>query len=324
MAHLLSDYRRAGADLPFGDPGHFHGAAMEGYYWRIVDAAHGRVLVALCGVCEGIRGRWALVALASHPGGVVRHAIADPASGDPHRFGVVAGEVLEGSLDRLSLRLDAANWIEADLSPVLPWPRRSFGALGAAQMTPGLAQYWHPVLLHGRADGEACVAGRRQRLDGARVYVEKNWGPGFAGRWWWGQAAAFDDGELGVAFAGGHLPLLGARPAPTAVVIHHGARVLAFRPPLARVRVAAGAGRWRLRLRSPAYRLELEGETAGAAPHVLPVPELGVPRVEMRSQQVLAGHIQLRLRRGGRTLIDAGSPLAGLELGEPRPPGSPR
>jgi tocopherol cyclase len=318
-------YRRAGADAPFGDPGRDHHAAMEGYYWRIVDAARKRVLVVLCGVCEGPNGRWALVALAGHPGGVVRYTIAEPAAGDPRRFGVAAGEVLDGSLEHLRVRLDADNWIHARLQPLLSWPRRAFGALGPAHLLPGLAQYWQPLLLDSQVSGEACVAGRRLRLDGARAYAEKNWGPGFAGRWWWGQAAAFPEPELGVAFAGGQLPLLGVRPAPTAVVVRLGRRVLSFRPPLARTKAAAGSGAWRLRTSSPRYRLELEGESGNTAPHILPVPELGVPRVEMRSQQLLAGHIHLRLRRGRRTLIDASSPLAGLELGEPPTrPAAPR
>jgi tocopherol cyclase len=76
---------------------------------------------------------------------------------------------------------------------------------------------------------------------------------------------------------------------------------------------------------SPRYRLELEGEAAGTAPHILPVPETGAQRVHMRSQQLLAGHVRVHVRRGARTLIDASSPLAGLELGEPSPtrPGGP-
>ena len=320
----LRAYRRAGADPPFGDPGRYHGVAMEGYYWRMVDAERQRVLVVLCGVCEGPTGRWALVAFATHPDGVVRYAIAEPVRGERRRFGVAAAQLLDGSLEHLRLRLDADHWIDAALRPVLAWPHRAFGALGPAHMLPGLAQYWHPVLLDAEVTGEACVGGRCLRLDGARAYAEKNWGPGFAGRWWWGQAAAFPEAELGVAFAGGHLPLLGASPAPSAVVVRLGSRVLSFRPPLARARVAAGAGRWQLRMGSPRYDLELEGDAAGAAPHILPVPELGRPRVEMRSQQILAGHIALRLRRGRRTVIDASSPLAGLELGESPRPGGPR
>jgi len=40
---------------------------MEGYYWRIVDPAAGRVAMVLCGVCAAPDGRWAVVALARHP-----------------------------------------------------------------------------------------------------------------------------------------------------------------------------------------------------------------------------------------------------------------
>jgi tocopherol cyclase len=174
--------------------------------------------------------------------------------------------------------------------------------------------------------GEACVAGERVSLDGSRAYAEKNWGPGFAGRWWWGQAAAFPDPDLGVAFAGGRLPLLGAQPAPTAAVVRLGDRVLAFRPPLARALAQVGNQGWRVSLRSTRYTLTLEGDADGNAPHVLPVPEPGPPRFEMRSQQLLAGSIALRLRRSSRTIIDARSPLAGLELGHPSrepPPARP-
>lgn len=325
---LWLQYRRAGADAPFGDPGRDHQAAMEGYYWRIVDAERERVIVVLCGVCRGPSGRWALVALAAHPGGVVRHEIAEPAAGKRGRFGVAAGELLDGSLEHLRVRLDDENWIDARLHPLLAWPHRAFGALGPAHLLPGLAQYWHPVLLDAEVSGEARVAGRTVRLDGARGYAEKNWGPGFAGRWWWGQASAFaHQPELGVAFAGGRLSLLGACPAPTAAVVRLGPRVLCFRPPVARARVAVADGHWRLRVTSPRYRLELEGEAWDAAPHILPVPEPGARQVRMRSQQLLAGHIHLQLRRGARTLIDASSPLAGLELGDPSPPrpaGPPR
>ncbi len=161
---------------------------------------------------------------------------------------------------------------------------------------PGLAQYWQPVLLDAEVSGEACVAGRPIRLDGARAYAEKNWGPGFAGRWWWGHAGAFGDGDLSVAFAGGRLPLLGAEPAPTAAVLRIGAEVIALRPPIARARVSTGGLGWRLRMRSARYSLELEGEPDGNRPHTLPVPEPGPPHFVLRSQQLLAGGIALRVQ----------------------------
>jgi hypothetical protein len=317
MRELAAAYRRTGADPPFTDPGRNHGAAMEGYYWRLVHPDAGWVIIWLCGVCQGLGRSWATVALAAHPGGFLRHGTVEPAAGDFERFGARAGDVFRGSLHDLRVRMSDDAWVEARLRPRVTWPRRSLGALGLGQVVPGLAQYWHPVLLAADVEGEACVGGRRLRLEGAHAYVEKNWGPGFAGRWWWGQAGAFPDPDVGVAFAGGQLPMLGVSAAPTAVVVRLGERVLRFVPPLARAQTRVDAHDWRVQVRSPRYRLELEGEAGREKPHLLPVPEVRERRVEMRSQQVLAGRLRLRVQRGRHMLIDAVSPMAGLELGEP-------
>jgi hypothetical protein len=317
MSGLLAAYRRAGADLPFGDPARDHGAALEGYYWRLVHPEAGWVIVWLCGVCRGRGGSWATVALAAHPDSFLRHARLEPATGDPDGFGARAGDVFRGSLDELHVRMGDDAWIEARLRPRVTWPRRALGALGLGHVVPGLAQYWQPVLLAAEVEGEACVGGRRLRLEGARAYAEKNWGPGFAGRWWWGQADAFPDRDVGVAFAGGRLPMLGVSPSPTAVVLRLGGQVLRFVPPVARIRVAVGSHGWRVRVRSPRHRLELEGDADGEEPHLLPVPDVGDGRVDFRSQQLLAGRLRLRVDRGRRMLFDAVSPLAGLELGNP-------
>ncbi len=325
MSGLLAAYRRTGADPPFGDPARDHGAAFEGYYWRLVHPEAGWVIVWLCGIGRGSGGSWATVALAAHPGGFLRHGTLEPAVGDFDRFGAHAGDAFRGSLDELRVRMADDAWVEARLRPRLTWPRRALGALGPAHVVPGLGQYWHPVLLAAEVEGEACVGGRRLQLEGARAYAEKNWGPGFAGRWWWGQADAFPDTDVGVAFAGGRLPMLGVSAAPTAVVLRMGQRVLRFAPPLARAQARVGPDHWHVEVRSLRYRLELEGETGGEKAHRLPVPDVRERRVEMRSQQVLAGRLRLLVQRGRRTLIDAVSPLAGLELGDPpREPGCPQ
>ena len=67
MSGLMAAYRQTGADPPFGDPARNHGAAMEGYYWRLVHPQAGWVIVWLCGVCQGPGGSWATVALAAPP-----------------------------------------------------------------------------------------------------------------------------------------------------------------------------------------------------------------------------------------------------------------
>jgi hypothetical protein len=325
MNGLLAAYRRTGADLPYTDPARNHGAAMEGYYWRLVHPEAGWVIVWLCGVCQGSGGSWATVALAAHPGRFLRHGTVAPAAGDFERFGARAGDVFRGSLDSLHVRMGDDAWVEARFRQQLTWPRRALGGLGPAQLVPGLAQYWHPVLLATEVEGEAYLGGRRLRLEGARAYAEKNWGPAFAGRWWWGQADAFPDADLGVAFAGGRLPMLGVSTAPTAVVVRLGERVLRFVPPVARAQARVDAHRWHVQVRSPRYRLELEGQAGEEEAYRLPVPDVRERRVEMRSQQVLAGRLRLSVHRGRHTVIDEESRLAGLELGEPSPErGSPR
>ena len=250
-----------------------------------------------------------MVACAAHPGGFVRWAPVAPACARGDGFGADAGEVLRGSAHSLTVGLHDAS-VDVRLRPRVVWPRRALGALGPAQLVPGLPQYWHPVVLAADVEGEACLAGTRLRLDGASAYLEKNWGPGFAGRWWWGHAGAFPDGDVAVAFAGG--PVLG-RAAATAVVIRVGSKLLRFSPPLAYV----SADRWHVRARSVRHSVEIEGDPAGHEPHLLPVPDVEAGRVEMRSQQHLAARLHVRLRRGRRTVIDETSPLAGLELGEP-------
>lgn len=317
LNRLLAAYRNTGADPPFADPALAHGTALEGYYWRVVDAEAGAVVVVLCGICRARDGPWATVAIASHPGGFTRYAMVAPAVGETSTFGAWAADILHGSAARLSVRLGEDAWVELRLRSALLWPRRAFGALGPAQVLPGIGQYWHPVVLAARADGEACLGGARLRLAGATAYAEKNWGPGFAGHWWWGHADAFPGGETTVAFAGGRIALGGRVVSPTAVVVRFGARILRLAPPLASVRAGATARAWKVRARSPRHAVEIEGEPSDSPPHLLPVPEVAERRVNMRSTQYLAGLMSLRVRRGRRTLFDDESPLAGLERGVP-------
>jgi hypothetical protein len=314
VTRLSAAYRRTGADLPFGDPRRAHGVGMEGHFWRFTDAAAGRVVIVLCGVSRAADGgTWALVALAAHPGGFRRHALVPVASARADGFGVTAGDVLVADERTLRVRLPGAE-LDAALEPVTPWPRRAFGALGAAQSVPALGQYWHPHLLLGTVGGEARLAGDTWPLGAATVYAEKNWGSAFAGHWWWGQAHGFGDATT-VAFAGGRL--LGR--APTALVVAVDDRVLRLSPPLAHTVVATAPNRWRIEAAGPRHRVEIVAEADAADVHVLPVPVPAERRVVERSRQHLAGHLELTVRRGGRVVHRAETALAGLERGTPSP-----
>ena len=276
---------------------------MEGYYWRIVDLARGRVVMVLCGVCAGPQGRWAAVALARHPERLLRTAIVPQASADGRGLGVSAGAVLVGDDERLRVDLGDGARLDVRFADRVGWPHRAFGALGPAHVVPGLAQYWHPHLLGARVEGSG--------LEGALGYAEKNWGPAFAPHWWWGHA--FFAPDVSAAFAGGPLRLLGHAVAPTAVVVRLGARVLRLAPPLAHVRAVGGG--WHVQARSPRWMVELEGEAAPHELYALPVPVPGVRSTEPRSRQALAGRLTLAVRRGRRTVFTGESLLAGLERG---------
>ena len=213
-SRLVAAYRRTGADVPFGDPLPSHGSEMEGWFWRVTDSASGRVVVALCGVNRHSAGDWATVAVALHPGGVVRAAALDGACADQTRFALRAGTApgarIEASADRLHVDLDDVH-LDLRFTEPYVWPK-AFGGGGVFSAIPFLNQYWHPYRLGGTASGTIEIGGDRQSLDRTTVYAERNWGAGFPDRWWWGQAHDFDGADVSVAFSGGVLrlgPVLG-------------------------------------------------------------------------------------------------------------------
>jgi hypothetical protein len=310
---LLEAYRRTGADPPFGDSRRAHGVRFEGYYWRFTDAAAGRVVIALCAACRDAAGTWGLVALAAQPGGLVRSALVPVARADPDGLGIEAADVLRGTPDSLHVDLGPDARLDVALRESRPWPpRRAFGAIGPAQLIPGLPQYWHPHLLGARVEGKAQLGEETVELAGATAYAEKNWGPAFTEHWWWGQAQGFRDADTCVAFAGGRIALAGVRAAPTAVVVRVEDRVLRLAPPLARMTAEIGTGGWRIHGRSARHTVSIFGEAAGA-PAVLPVPVPGRRDVEHRSHHHLTGRLRVVVRQGRRTLFAGESGLAGLE-----------
>lgn len=310
---MLDRYRAAGADLPYGDPRGYHGAGMEGHFWRFTDAAAGRVVIVILAISRDRAGRpWSMVSLAAHPGGVVASATVADARAAARGLRVAAGSVLQATEQRLDVTLPDAGLHVAFADPV-PWPRRAFGALGPAHAVPGLSQYWSPWLLGGRARGTLRLGDTTLQLDGATVYAEKNWGRGgMPPTWWWGQADAFGGDDVCVAFAGGRAGLGRLRVPAGALVVRVGDALHAVVRPPGVLRTDVGAHGWRLR----GGGIEVEGHAAGTAPHLLPVPvPLEGRRLDERAPQHLAGALRLRVRRRGGVVFAGESALAGLEQG---------
>jgi Tocopherol cyclase len=311
---ILAAYRRTGADLPFGDPRGYHGVGMEGHYWRLTRPATGKVVIAIVAISRDAAGRqWAMVSLAAHPGGAVHSATLPEATAAPRGLALRAGDAVSGDESGLRVDLGADARLDVRFARPRAWPRRAFGALGPAQVVPGLSQYWHPWLLGGQVSGSARIGADEIDLDGAVAYAEKNWGAGgMPPRWWWGQAHGFERPDCCVAFAGGRAGVGPLRATATSLVVSLGGELRTVVRPLRSLHVDVAPGRWHLF----GGGIEVEADAAGTAPHLLPVP---VPRERRRldawAQQHLAGTLRLRVRRRGRTLYEGTSRLAGLELG---------
>ena len=318
VAALIDAYRRTGADRPWGDPMAPHGVAMEGWFWRITDAARGRVAVVLCGSCRGASGDWTLVGLAAEPGGLLRSAICPPleAAGDGRTL-TVPGGALTATPDEVRVDLGEDARLHARIAASVDWPHRAFGALGLGHAVPRLGQYWFPHMLGARVDGTLRLDDADWRFDDALGYAEKNWGNGFPKRWWWGQASGIgDDREACVAFAGGDVHVGPLAFGPTAVVARAGDEVIRLGPPFARVRTEASNGRLRVSARSARATIEIEADANGNSAHALPVPVPAERRVVDGASQHFTGRLRLTVRRGRRLVLAGESELAALEHGD--------
>ncbi|NLI18163.1 MAG: hypothetical protein GX427_05025 [Actinomycetales bacterium] len=315
---LLRAYRSSGADLPFGNPLAAHDVAMEGYFWRITDAAAGRVAIALIGVNRGPRGPWATLGLATHGGNpFLAVAAHDGAEAHPHRLGARAGRAFHGDHRSLHVRLDGGALDAVIDAPVL-WPLRRWGGSSVFHAVPGLNQYWHPWLLGGRASGRAVVEGEEWAFTDAQVYGEKNWGRGgFPESWWWGQAQAFDEPAACVAFAGGQVYAGPLRTEVTGLVVRlpDGVVVRLGNPVVSPVAARVDDTTWRLRGHGHGWEIDVDAEAPLHAAHVLPVPLPHAHRNTAGAIEHLAGRLRTEVRRRGRVVWRGESGLAGLEHG---------
>jgi tocopherol cyclase len=88
--------------------------------------------------------------------------------------------------------------------------------------------------------------------------------------------------------------------------------------PLAVVSADSGGGSWRLTGRSPRYRVDIDGDANGTAPHKLPIPLPNERRVVDGAVQHFNGRLALTVRCGRRTLFRGESHVAALERGGTR------
>lgn len=316
MASRLIDlYRRTGADVPFGDPLPSHGTEMEGWFWRITDAASGRALVALCSINRHAAGDWSTAAVAVHPGDVVHSGALPNARSTESPFSVCAGDQdsrFTVTRDKINFQLGDLR-LDMEVRDPVAWPK-AFGGGGMFSAIPFLNQYWHPHHLGGRASGTVQYGGESWTFDGAKVYAERNWGAGFPLRWWWGQAHDFGDDDVCVAFSGGLLSLGPIARDVNGIVVRIRDKVIRMTPPVL-VRSELGENQWALQGRSARYEIRLEGDGRHLPPHTLPVPMPAERRNIDTDFEHLAARMRCTVRERGKVIFDGTSEMAGLEVG---------
>lgn len=170
----------------------------------------------------------------------------------------------------------------------------------------------------GAAHGHAVVGTETWDLDGWSVYAEKSWGKGgFPDSWWWGQAQAFADPAVCVAFAGGDVTAGPIRTIVTAVVVllTDGKLIRLGDPLVSPVHAEVSDERWALHGRSAQWRVDIEGSGSLDIAHVPPVP-LPVERRNVPGAiQHLGATMRVTVRRRGRVIWEGESKLAALEHG---------
>ncbi len=336
LAATHGRYRRSGADLPYGNPLAAHGLAMEGYFWRLTEAASGRSVIALIGINRPRTGApWATVGLASWPDGFLRTAAIADGWADPVGLGARAEGPRISQPTGASARFVAdGQRVEVDLGPDArlafvvtdhrQWPERPFGGSSYFQTVPGLNQYWHPWLLGGRASGEAILGGHTYTFTDAQVYGEKNWGKGgFPDHWWWGQAHGFPEREAAVAFAGGEINVGRLRTTVTGLVVRlpDGEVLRLGNPVTSPVRAQVTDEQWLLEgsgagvRRAARWSIRVAGHAPLRHAHVLPVPLPNERRNVAGALEHLGGRLEVEVRQGGREIWSGTSELAGLEHG---------
>lgn len=311
-------YRATGATLPYGDLLAAHGVSMEGYFWRVTDAASGRVVIALIGVNRDAGGaHWSTLGLAGHPNGFLAVDAHPDAFADPHRLAVRAGNAFVADDRSVRVDLGPRARLELTVTDHARWPRRRFGGSSGFHAVPGLNQYWHPWLLGGRATGRATLGEEVWDFADAEVYAEKNWGrEGFPDSWWWGQAQGFD-GDACLAFAGGQVTAGPFHRDVTALVVRlpGGELVRLGNPVTSPVRTSVSHDTWLVRGLSRRWQVEVEGHAPLSSAHVLPVPLPRERRNVAGALEHLGGDLSVTVRSGRRLVWRGTSALAALEHG---------
>lgn len=279
---------------------------FEGWYFK--HRIGGRVFAAIPGIAADARGkRAAFIQTIDHGGS---RFFAFPSSQYRARRAPLEISVGDNRFSARGIRLSLPG-IRAQLAYGALTPLDG-DIMGPFARVPFMECY-HGVdsLLH-RVDGYVETDGARQDFGGGSGYIERDWGRSFPRSWVWMECHSFA-GQPGdsVMLAVAEIPLLGLRFTGILCVCriageqhrlatYRGARLTAER---------MEAGCYHAEVRQGAYQMDVHVSHAGGG--ALRAPVMGQMDRIITEYPDCAAHV--RLRQGGRTLLDADGDGCGFE-----------
>jgi len=174
---------------------------------------------------------------------------------------------------------------------------------------------WQITMAHGLATGWIEWRGEKYEFTNAPAYSEKNWGSSFPQKWFWLNCNSFEGVEnLALTAGGGIRQVLWWEEEVALIGIHYQGKFYEFAPWNSEVIWQIEPwGKWQLQGKSDRYEITLVGTTDSLGTYVRTPTAKGLV---FNCRDTTKGKLSIVLsERNGRTIIEAKSDRAGLEVG---------
>lgn len=215
------------------------------------------------------------------------------------------------------VRNEYCRW-EYEIKPIYGWgnsqqPQQS--SAGWLSFLPIFEPGWQITMAHGLATGWIEWHGQKYQFTNAPAYSEKNWGSSFPEKWFWLNCNSFNqEADLAVTAGGGIRQVLWWQEEVALIGIHYQGKFYEFAPWNSQVNWQVEPwGSWKLHGESTNYKVTLTGETNLSGTYVRTPTAKGLV---FNCRDTTQGRLSLALHDyQGKTIVEAHSNLAGLEVG---------
>ncbi len=292
---------------------------FEGWYFKCVNAGaqHAIALIPGISLTPDGAGSHAFVQLIRAGGHTVYWEYpADEFRFAPDRFEIEVGPNrfssegawldAEGVAGRIAGELRFGDWIGWPVRPLSP------GIMGWYRFVPFMETYHGVLGLDHSVDGELEIDGVALGFDGARGYVEKDWGRSFPSAWVWAQSNHFGAPGTSVTISVARIPWLGGSFVGYIVGVLHDGELYRFTTYNGAKMRAFSIREGQARMSLARAGLTLELTVDGAHPGELRSPVLGA--MDGTVWESLDATIGVRLSRGDSVVFEGTGLHAGVEL----------